>query len=103
MGTTGLDPLPLLSAKYTDILLKATITAYGSLRICRNLLLFRIKQVSGIADVTNFGGITTQFQIELDPHKLEQYGLSLSEVTETISKNNVSAGGSMLPREIWLM
>ncbi|RQO38410.1 CusA/CzcA family heavy metal efflux RND transporter [Chryseobacterium sp. KBW03] len=58
----------------------------------------RIKQVSGIADVTNFGGITTQFQIELDPHKLEQYGLSLSEVTETISKNNVSAGGSMLPR-----
>ena len=58
----------------------------------------RIKQVSGIADVTNFGGISTQFQIELDPHKLEQYGLSLSEVTETISKNNVSAGGSMLPR-----
>ncbi|WP_312298315.1 CusA/CzcA family heavy metal efflux RND transporter [Chryseobacterium sp.] len=58
----------------------------------------RIKQVPGIADVTNFGGITTQFQVELDPHKLEQYGLSLSEVTETISKNNVSAGGSMLPR-----
>ena len=54
--------------------------------------------MSGIADVTNFGGITTQFQVELDPHKLEQYGLSLSEVTETISKNNVSAGGSMLPR-----
>src|SRR5690606_2535922 len=31
----------------------------------------RIKQVSGVADVTNFGGITTQFQVEVDPDKLE--------------------------------
>ncbi|TWP30302.1 efflux RND transporter permease subunit [Apibacter muscae] len=58
----------------------------------------RIKQVSGIADVTNFGGITTQFQIELNPQKLDQYNLTLSEVTETIENNNVSAGGSVLPR-----
>jgi cobalt-zinc-cadmium resistance protein CzcA len=63
---------------------------------CRNLLLFPDQTGFGIADVTNFGGITTQFQIELDPHKLEQWTF-LSEVTETISKNNVSAG-SMLPR-----
>ncbi|TWP23830.1 efflux RND transporter permease subunit [Apibacter muscae] len=58
----------------------------------------RIKQVSGIADVTNFGGITTQFQIELNPQKLDQYNLTLSEVTETIENNNVSAGGSVLSR-----
>jgi cobalt-zinc-cadmium resistance protein CzcA len=58
----------------------------------------RIKQVPGVADVTNFGGITTQFQIELDPHKLEQYNLSLSDVIETIQKNNANAGGSVLPR-----
>lgn len=58
----------------------------------------RIKQVSGIADVTNFGGITTQFQVELNPQKLDQYNLTLSEVTETIENNNVSAGGSVLPR-----
>ncbi|MCS6821501.1 MAG: CusA/CzcA family heavy metal efflux RND transporter [Microscillaceae bacterium] len=58
----------------------------------------KIKQVSGVADVTNFGGITTQFQVELDPRKLEQYNLSLSNVIETIEKNNVNAGGSVLPR-----
>lgn len=55
-----------------------------------------LNQVPGVAEVTNFGGITTQFQIELDPHKLEQYGLSLSDVTETIEENNVNAGGSVL-------
>lgn len=58
----------------------------------------KLNQVSGVAEVTNFGGITTQFQVELDPHKLEQYGLSLSDVTETIEENNVNAGGSVLNR-----
>ena len=56
----------------------------------------RIKQVTGVADVSNFGGITTQYQIEIDPHKMEQYNVSLSDITEKIEKNNVNAGGSML-------
>jgi heavy metal efflux system protein len=55
-----------------------------------------LKQVTGVADVSNFGGITTQFQIELNPLKLEEYGLSLSDVIEKIEKNNENAGGSMI-------
>lgn len=58
----------------------------------------RLKQVTGVADVSNFGGITTQFQIEIDPVKLEQYNLTLSDVSEKIGKNNANAGGSMLYR-----
>lgn len=56
----------------------------------------RLKQVTGVADVSNYGGITTQFQIEIDPAKMEQYHVSLAEITEKIEKNNLSAGGSML-------
>lgn len=58
----------------------------------------RLKQISGVADVSNFGGITTQFQIEINPQQLDKYGLSLSEVIETVEKNNANAGGSMLDR-----
>jgi len=58
----------------------------------------RLKQVTGVADVSNFGGITTQFQIEIDPLKLEQYNLSLSDVTDKIEKNNSNAGGSLIRR-----
>ena len=58
----------------------------------------RIKQVPGIADVTNFGGITTQYQVALDPRKLEQYNLSLAEVQTAINNNNANAGGSVLTR-----
>lgn len=58
----------------------------------------RLKQVMGVADVANFGGITTQFQIEVDPQKLEKYDISLSTVIESIEKNNANAGGSILKR-----
>ncbi|MEG1370701.1 MAG: CusA/CzcA family heavy metal efflux RND transporter [Mucinivorans sp.] len=56
----------------------------------------RLKQVTGVADVSNYGGITTQFQIEIDPAKMEQYHISLADITDKIEKNNLSAGGSML-------
>lgn len=58
----------------------------------------RLKQISGVADVSNYGGITTQFQVELDPDKLLKYGISLSDVEESIELNNSNAGGSMLTR-----
>jgi cobalt-zinc-cadmium resistance protein CzcA len=58
----------------------------------------RLKQVTGVAEVSNFGGLTTQYQIEIDPRKIEQYKLSLSDVTDKIEKNNANAGGSMLDR-----
>ncbi|AIM36440.1 membrane protein [Sphingobacterium sp. ML3W] len=58
----------------------------------------RIKQVSGVVDVTNFGGITTQFQIEIEPQKLQQYGISLSEVVNKVEANNTNAGGSVMNR-----
>ncbi|MDR0843946.1 MAG: CusA/CzcA family heavy metal efflux RND transporter [Tannerella sp.] len=58
----------------------------------------RLRQISGIADVSNFGGITTQYQVEIDPMRLYQYNLSLADVTETIERNNANAGGSMLDR-----
>ncbi|MEE6127875.1 CusA/CzcA family heavy metal efflux RND transporter [Chryseobacterium arthrosphaerae] len=95
----GLDPLTSpIGEVYRYIIESNTHSLRELTDLQKFVIIPRIKQVSGIADVTNFGGITTQFQVELDPHKLEQYGLSLSEVTETISENNVSAGGSMLPR-----
>lgn len=58
----------------------------------------RIKQVMGVADIQNFGGLTTQYQIEIDPGKLEKYDISLKEVVERINENNANAGGSMIGR-----
>ena len=58
----------------------------------------RLRQITGVAEVSNFGGITTQFQIEIDPRKIEQYELALSDVIDKIERNNANAGGSMIDR-----
>ncbi len=58
----------------------------------------RIKQVPGVADVNPFGGENYQFQVFVDPNKLVQFNLTLRNVTEAISANNVNAGGSLIVR-----
>ena len=58
----------------------------------------RLTQIQGVADVSNYGGITTQFQVEVNPDKLMKYGISLAEVEESINLNNSNAGGSTLTR-----
>ncbi len=58
----------------------------------------RLRQIQGVADVSNYGGITTQYQVELDPERMQRYGVSLTEIEEAIQANNSNAGGSMLDR-----
>src|SRR5215813_12203973 len=57
-----------------------------------------LKQVPGVADVSNFGGITTQFQLELDPQQLMRFNLSLANVEAAINANSANAGGSVVTR-----
>ncbi|MFZ1864759.1 MAG: CusA/CzcA family heavy metal efflux RND transporter [Polyangiales bacterium] len=56
----------------------------------------RLLQVPGVADVTPFGGLVKQFQIELDPLKLDEYALSVGDVAEAVDANNKNAGGALL-------
>src|ERR1700687_2438288 len=58
----------------------------------------RFKEIAGIADVTNFGGLTTQFMLDFDPARLSKYTVSLAQITAAINANNANAGGSILVR-----
>ncbi|HUJ18575.1 MAG TPA: CusA/CzcA family heavy metal efflux RND transporter [Nitrospirota bacterium] len=58
----------------------------------------RLKQASGVVDVSNFGGLTTQFLLEFDPARLTKYTISLGQITQAINANNSNAGGSIMDR-----
>lgn len=95
----GLDPLTSPTGEIFRYVIESKNHSLRELTDLQNWAIIpRIKQVPGVADVTNFGGITTQYQIELHPEKLEQYQLSIGDVEETISKNNANVGGSILNR-----
>jgi heavy metal efflux system protein len=55
-----------------------------------------IKQVPNIVDVASFGGPTREYQVRVDPNKLIDYGLSISQVEQQLTNNNANAGGSFI-------
>lgn len=56
----------------------------------------RFLQVPGVADVTPFGGLVKQYQIQIDPLALSKYGLSIAQVADSVRANNSNAGGAVL-------
>ena len=56
------------------------------------------KEVAGVVDVSNFGGFTREYQLELSPEKLSQYNLTLNDVVSAINSNNANAGGGRIVR-----
>ncbi|MCX7603169.1 MAG: CusA/CzcA family heavy metal efflux RND transporter [Bryobacteraceae bacterium] len=56
----------------------------------------RFRQVPGVADVTPFGGLVKQFQVQIDPMALAKYGLSIARVADALRANNSNAGGALL-------
>jgi cobalt-zinc-cadmium resistance protein CzcA len=56
----------------------------------------QFKAVPNVVDVVSFGGITKEYQVRIDPDKLVSYGLSLSQVEQQLTNNNVNAGGSFI-------
>ncbi|MDP3706363.1 MAG: CusA/CzcA family heavy metal efflux RND transporter [Legionellaceae bacterium] len=66
--------------------------------IQRWIVMPALKQVPGIADVNNFGGLTKEFELVLDPAKMQQYGVVLNEVVTAINSNTTNAGGGRVTR-----
>jgi heavy metal efflux system protein len=58
----------------------------------------QLKSVPNVVEVNIFGGPTREYQVQLDPGKVVSYGLSLSQVEQTLSNNNINAGGGFIER-----
>jgi cobalt-zinc-cadmium resistance protein CzcA len=56
----------------------------------------QFKTVPGVLDVEGFGGLTKEYHVEVDPQKLNHYGVPLSQVIGSIQNSNTNSGGSYL-------
>jgi cobalt-zinc-cadmium resistance protein CzcA len=54
------------------------------------------KSVPNVVDVSTFGGTTREYQVRVDPDKLVSYGLSIGQVEQQLTSNNMNAGGSFV-------
>jgi heavy metal efflux system protein len=56
----------------------------------------QFKSVPNVVNVVSFGGVTREYQVQVDPDKLIAYGLSIGQVEQQLANNNVNAGGSFV-------
>ena len=54
---------------------------------------FALQTVPGVAEVASFGGFEKQYQLVVDPVKLQFYKLSLMDVVNKVKANNNDVGG----------
>jgi cobalt-zinc-cadmium resistance protein CzcA len=54
------------------------------------------KSVPHVVDQATFGGVTKEYQVRVDPEKLIEYNLSISQVEQQLASNNANAGGSFI-------
>ncbi|MCI0489298.1 MAG: CusA/CzcA family heavy metal efflux RND transporter [Blastocatellia bacterium] len=52
--------------------------------------------VPGVTEVNSFGGQEKQYQVRLDPSRLQSYGLTLHDVFEAVTRNNANVGGAYI-------
>ena len=70
------------------------------LHTLQNFLVKRqLKTVPGVADVITFGGLSKEYQVQIDPDRLKKYGLSVQEVFDAVGANNANVGAGVLNRE----
>src|SRR5918996_3367079 len=79
-----------------------------SLRELRTLqdwfIRYQLNAVPGVAEVASVGGFVQQYQIDVDPNRLRQYGLPLSAVVSAVRESNLNVGGNVLESNgAWLI
>jgi copper/silver efflux system protein len=59
-------------------------------------LRYYLKSVPGVAEVAPIGGFTRQYQVNVDPNRLQAYGIPISRVVEAVRGGNTDVGGRLL-------
>jgi cobalt-zinc-cadmium resistance protein CzcA len=53
----------------------------------------RLLTIPGIVAVNSWGGPTKEFEVEVDPHKLEAYNITVPQVLTALGNANINVGG----------
>ncbi|MBL7872407.1 MAG: efflux RND transporter permease subunit [Cyclobacteriaceae bacterium] len=54
---------------------------------------FALQNVQGVSEIASYGGFQKQYQVTLNPNRLNYYDLSVPEIIQAVRANNNEAGG----------
>ncbi|HWR52863.1 MAG TPA: CusA/CzcA family heavy metal efflux RND transporter [Bryobacteraceae bacterium] len=56
----------------------------------------QLRTIAGVNEINTWGGETQQYHIEVDPVRLQGYGLTMRDVYERVRENNANFGGGFI-------
>ena len=56
-------------------------------------MLRRLSTVPGVVQVNSWGGPTKEFEVEVDPHKLQAYNITIPQIITALGNANINVGG----------
>ena len=59
-------------------------------------LKYYLREVPGVAEVAPVGGFGKQYQVNVDPNRLQAYGLSINRVVEAVRGGNYESAGRLI-------
>lgn len=64
-----------------------------------------LRSIPGIAEINSTGGYVKQYQVIVDPLRMRNYGITIHDVHQALTRNNANSSGGILPRgsEIFLV
>jgi cobalt-zinc-cadmium resistance protein CzcA len=58
----------------------------------------QLRAVPGVADIVAFGGREKTYEIMVNPMQLQKYGITPSEVYNSVTQNNLNVGGDVIEK-----
>jgi len=100
MGTPELGPIATGMSEIYQFEVRGKPGSNYSLNELRSILdwqiAFQLRSVQGVVEVNTFGGELKTYEIQVDPAKLQNYGISLSDVFTALDENNGNSGGGYI-------
>ncbi|WP_293779878.1 efflux RND transporter permease subunit [uncultured Oxalicibacterium sp.] len=56
-----------------------------------------LRSIPQVAEINSQGGYVKQYQVQVNPERMNHYGISLKQVYEGLARNNANSGGGILP------
>lgn len=56
----------------------------------------RLRETEGVTEVNSMGGYYKSFEVQVDPNRLADYGLTMNDVIVALERTNTSAGGGYI-------
>ena len=97
VSSPNLGPISTALGEIYQYVVKGENKSLTELREIQDWLIApQLKTVKGVTEINSFGGFVKQYEVQVKPGNLRNYGIGLKDVIAAIENNNSVAGGNYL-------